>query len=184
MTRIALALVAATVTASLTEAQTASFDGLALQLNQGDRITVTDSDGQELQGRIVDLSSSTLSLQTDGLRRDLNRGDVSVIQRRERDSLKDGAAIGFASGVAFAVSLVVGEGGGSYAADPSAMPWYALFGAAGAGIGAALDSLYQGSQVIFSAAPSNRRLAVSPVVSPRTPGSLGVVRVLSRGAGG
>ena len=165
MTRIALVLVAATATAPLAEAQSLSFDRLALQLNQGDRVTVTDSDGQELQGRIVDLSSSTLSLQAGALRRDLNRDDVSVVQHRERDSLTNGAAFGFASGVVFALILVVGESGGSYAADPAAVPWYALFGAAGASIGAGLDSLHQGSRVIYSAAPSNRRLAVSPRLS-------------------
>ncbi len=163
MTRIALALVAATVTASLTEAQTASFDRLALQLNQGDRITVTDSDGQELQGRIVDLSSSTLSLQTDGLRRDLNRGDVSVIQRRERDSLKDGAAIGFASGAAIVVGLFANHGALHHAGF--VFFYSSLFGAAGAGIGAGLDALHQPSQVVYRTAPSNRRLAVSPVLS-------------------
>ena len=169
MTRtVTFVLAAATLTASLAEAQGVSFDRLALQLNQGDPVTVTDDDGQELRGRIVDLSSSTLALEADGLRRDLNRGDISVIQRRERDSLTNGALVGFASGVAFAVMLVVGNGGS--AADPYAMPWYALFGTAGAGIGAGLDSLHQGSRVVYRAAPSDRRLAVSPIVSPERQG--------------
>ena len=160
MTRIVLVLAAATATAPLAGAQSLSFDRLALELNQGDRVTVTDSGGQKLQGRIVDLSPSILSLQAGALRRDLNRDDVSVVQRRERDSLTNGAVFGFASGVgvALALILVVGEGGGS-------APWYALFGAAGAGIGAGLDSLHQGSRVIYRAAPSNRRLAVSPRLS-------------------
>lgn len=162
---ITLVLVAIALTASLAEAQRVSFDRLALQLNQGDAVTVTDGDGQELRGRVVDLSSSTLALEADGLRRDLNRGDVSVIQRRERDSLTNGALVGFASGVAFAVMLVLVVGDGSSAADPYAMPWYALYGAAGAGIGAGLDSLHQGSRVVYRAAPSDRRLALSPVVS-------------------
>ena len=163
MTRIVLVLAAATATAPLAGAQSLSFDRLALELNQGDRVTVTDSGGQKLQGRIVDLSPSILSLQAGALRRDLNRDDVSVVQRRERDSLTNGAVFGFASGVGVALILVVGEGG--YAAAPAAAPWYALFGAAGAGIGACLDSLHQGSRVIYRAAPSNRRLAVSPRLS-------------------
>ncbi len=160
MTRIVLVLAAATATAPLAGAQSLSFDRLALELNQGDRVTVTDSGGQKLQGRIVDLSPSILSLQAGALRRDLNRDDVSVVRRRERDSLTNGAVFGFASGVgvALALILVVGEGGGSAS-------WYALFGAAGAGIGAGLDSLHQGSRVIYRAAPSNRRLAVSPRLS-------------------
>ena len=64
--------------------------------------------------------------------------------------------------------IVVGEGGS--AAAPCALPWYPLFGAAGAGIGAGLDSLHQGSRVVYRAAPSDRRLAVSPVVSPERQG--------------
>ena len=165
MTRIALVLAAATVTASLAEAQSLSFDRLALQLNQGDRITVTDRDGEELRGRIVDLSSSTLSLQTGGLRHDLAGGDISVIRRRERDSLKNGAAIGFASGVA-GVAVLVGLVAPDGDLPPAGfMILGSLFGAAGAGIGAGLDALQEESRVVYRTAPSNRRLAVSPVVS-------------------
>ena len=166
---ITLVLAAAAAAAPLAEAQRVTFDRLALQLTQGDPVTVTDGDGQELRGRIVDLSSSTLALETDGLRRDLDRGDISVIQRRERDSLTNGALVGFASGVAFAVTLVAAECSGC-AGDASYAPWYALFGAAGAGIGAGLDSLHQGSRVVYRAASSDRRLAVSPVVSPERQG--------------
>ena len=162
---IALALAAATLNASLAEAQNVSFDRLALQLNQGDRVTITDSEGQETKGRIVDLSPSMLSLETAGLRRDLTGGDVSVIERRYHDSLGNGALIGLVSGVVFIATIVAAECSGC-ATDPEVMPWYALFGAAGAGIGAGLDSLHQGSRVVYRAAPSDRRLAVSPVVSP------------------
>jgi len=161
---IALALAAATLTASLSEAQNASFDRLALRLNQGDQVTVTDSEGRETKGRIVDLSPSTLSLETAGLRRDLTGGDVSVIQRRYHDPLGNGALIGFVSGVAFIATLVAAECP-DCRNDPEVMPWYALFGAAGAGIGMGFDALHQGSRVVYRAAPSDRRLAVSPVVS-------------------
>lgn len=88
MTRVALALVAATVTAtaSLAEAQTAtSFDRLALLVNQGDRVTVTDGAGRNLRGRIVDLSPSTISLRMDGARRDLHDAEVSIIRRSHHD---------------------------------------------------------------------------------------------------
>ena len=68
MTRIALVLAAAMLplTASLAEAQTtASFERLGLLVNQGDRVTVTDHAGQEFEGRLMDLSPTTLSLQID-----------------------------------------------------------------------------------------------------------------------
>ena len=167
MRTITLVLAALAVTASLAEAQRVSFDRLALQLDQGDPVTVTDSDGRRLRGRIVDLSASTLALEADGLRRDLSRGDVSVIQRRERDSLKNGAAIGFASGVAILVGLIVPDGDLS---PTGFMLLGSLFGAAGAGVGAGLDAPQEESRVVYRAAPSNRRLAVSPVVSPERQG--------------
>lgn len=165
MTRtITLVLAAVAVTASLAEAQNVSFDRLALRLNQGDQVTVTDSEGQETRGRIVDLSPSTLSLETAGLRRELTGGDVSVIQRRYHDPLGNGALIGFVSGVAFLATLVSAECSGC-ANDPEMMLGYLLFGGAGAGIGMGFDALHQGSRVVYRAAPSDRRFAVSPVVS-------------------
>ena len=163
MTRITLVLVPAMVTASLAEAQSVPFDRLALLVNQGDRITVTDSAGRELRGRLLDLSPSTLSLQSDGLRHDLHGGDISAVRRRERDSLQNGAVIGFLSGAALAAGLLARTEAGL---DPSfLLPFASLAGAAGAGIGVCLDSLHEGSQVIYRAAGSNRRLAVSPLLS-------------------
>ena len=168
MTRnVTLVMAAIALTASLADAQRVSFDRLALQLDQGDSVTVTDGDGRELRGRIVDLSSSKLALEADGLRRDLNRGDISVIQRRERDSLKNGAAIGFASGVGILVGLIVPDGDLS---PTGFMLLGSLFGAAGAGIGAGLDALQEESRVVYRASSSDRRLAVSPIVSPERQG--------------
>ena len=169
MTRnITLVLAALAVTASLAEAQRVTFDRLALRLNQGDSVLVTDSDGRRWRGRIVDLSASTLALETDGLRRELNRGDVSIIQRRERDSLTDGAAIGFGSGLAIIVGLFAHHE--AFDDAGTVVFFSSLFGAAGAGIGAGLDALHEESQVIYRTAPSNRRLAVSPVLSPERQG--------------
>ncbi len=164
MTRIALVLVAATVTAtaSVAEAQTiTSFDRLALLVNQGDRVTVTDGAGQNLRGRIVDLSPSTISLQMDGARRDLHEAEVSVIRRRHRDSLKNGALMGFMSGATIGASLMLREGVDSAAALAVA----SLFGAAGASVGIGVDALVESSNVIYSANRSARRISVSPLLS-------------------
>ena len=171
---IALALVAATLTASLAEAQNVSFDRLALRLNQGDRVTVTDSDGQALQGRIVDLSSSTLALEADGLRRDLDRGDIAVIRRQERDSLKNGALIGGLAGFAAGGLPLLILAAGPSESDVDFSPWVlmsaSVFTAAGAGIGAGVDALIKDSRVIYRASPSRQRFTVSPVVSPERQG--------------
>ncbi|MYH30420.1 MAG: hypothetical protein F4018_09525 [Acidobacteria bacterium] len=162
MTRIALVLVlvAVTTTPSLAQDQTAtSFDRLWLLVNQGDRITVTDRAGQELQGRIVGLSPSTLSVQVNGVRHDLQEAEVSIIRRRQRDSLKNGALLGFMSGAALMASQMQGVHPGAKLMLSS------LYGAAGAAIGAGVDALIKDSAVIYRTRHSTRRFSVSPLLS-------------------
>ncbi len=167
MTRIALVLVAATVTAtvSVAEAQTiTSFERLALLVNQGDRVTVTDGAGQNLRGRIVDLSPSTISLQMGGARRDLHEAEVSVIRRSRHDSLKNGAIMGAISGAVVATILMADDCVWQcYPATATLVT--SLFGAAGAGIGVGVDALVEGSQVVYRARRSARRLSVAPLLS-------------------
>lgn len=168
---ITLVLAAATLTPALAQAQETSFDRLALQLNQGDPVTVTDGDGQALQGRIVDLSSSTLALEADGLRRDLDRGDIAVIRRQERDSLENGALIGGLAGFAAGgLPLLLLAAHGDVDFDPWVLMMASVFTAAGAGIGAGVDALIKDSRVIYRASPSRQRFTVSPVVSPERQG--------------
>ena len=99
MTRIALIFAAATLTASLAEAQNTPFDRLALLVDPGETITVTDKAGRRLKGRLLGLSSTTLALQAGGLRHELDGGDISLVRRREHDSLKNGALNGALTGL-------------------------------------------------------------------------------------
>ena len=78
-------LAAARADAQTVEPRTAaSFERLGLLLDQGERIRVTDGAGRELQGRLIDLSLSTLSLRIADVRHDLQEADVAVIRRRQR----------------------------------------------------------------------------------------------------
>ena len=164
MTRIALVLVATIASASLAEAQTVeSFDRLALLVNQGDRIAVTNRAGQELQGQLIDLSPTALSLQIDDARHNLDETDVAVVRRRHRDSLQNGAVIGFISGAVVAGILMADENMSCCRATYVLVT--SLFGAAGAGIGVGFDAGYVASQVIYTARRSTRRVAVSPLLS-------------------
>ena len=165
MTRIALVLVAVTATPSLAQAQTAtSFDRLWLLVNQGDRISVTDRNGRRLQGRLIDLSPTTLSLQMDDGRRELEEAEVSIIRRSRHDSLKNGAIIGSVSGAVLTAILFADDWCWScYPAVATCIT--AVFGAAGAGIGVGVDALVEGSQVVYRARRSARRLSVAPLLS-------------------
>ena len=165
MTRIALVLVAVTATPSLAQAQTpTSFDRLWLLVNQGDRISVTDRNGRRLQGRLIDLSPTTLSLQMDDGRRELEEAEVSIIRRSRHDSLKNGAIIGFVSG-AVLTAILFGDDWCWTCHPAEATLITSVYGAAGAGIGVGVDALVEGSQVVYRARRSARRLSVTPLLS-------------------
>ncbi len=161
--RVMLVLVAVIGVAAHAESQTAtSFNQLPLLVNQGDRITVTDNTGRELRGPIIDLSPSTLSLLVDGIRRDLGEADVTVIRKRQRDSLKNGALYGFVPGAVV--------GGLFFAGGASDYPIFvlgiaSLFGLGGAAVGAGVDALMESPRVIYDASASAQPLTVSPLLS-------------------
>ena len=76
------------------EAPATAFHRLPLLLSLGDRITVTDDTGRALQGSLLDLSPSALSVMVDGTPYALQDTDVVAIRQQRRDSVKNGAARG------------------------------------------------------------------------------------------
>ena len=172
MTRIALVLATATLAASLAEAQNTSFDQLALLVDPGDTITVTEKDGRRLKGRLLDLSPTKLALQAGGLRYELDGGDISFVRRRECDSLKNGAINGAVTGLGVVVvPLLILVGHPDTDIGPAEVSLIlSLYAGVGAGIGAGLDALIENSRVIYKAPPSRRRLTVSPVLSSERQG--------------
>ena len=168
---LALVLVIVLATVAHAEAQTAaSFDELPLVLRPGDRVTVTDNNGRNLTGRIIDLSPSTLSLEASGARLDLSAADVSFIRQRRPDPLRNGTLIGLGVGAILATLLSMMAY--SYAYNEGGSPWSEAAGVAGwsfflaAGIGAGVDRLIQRSHVIYGpTGVAQRRLTVSPLLS-------------------
>ena len=142
-------------------AQTAgSFEQLALLVESGDRITVTDSAGREQTGRIVDLSPSALALFIDGARHDFREVQVHSIRQWRQDSLKNGAWFGFAVGAALGATAL------NPRADIAAPALFlGLLAAAGTGIGVGLDALVPSRQVIYQSAGTARRVTVAPLVA-------------------
>ena len=124
---------------------------------------MTDGAGRELQGRLIGLSPSTLSLRVAGVRHDLRETDIAVIRRQRRDGLGNGVLVGFLSGAAVAASLLNAEEGSIRRG--AALPVMSLFGAAGAGIGVGVDALIKRSQVVYRAEDAPRRLTISPLLS-------------------
>ena len=168
-------------------------DELPRLLKLGDRITVTDDTGRELQGELIDLSPSALSVlvderhdlqETDSAgktwcpngwrcsigqtiaqtrRYDLRETEITGITQRRADSLKDGALRGFISGAAIISVLVLSSGCSVHPAGMLAA--IGAYGGLGAGIGAAVDSAHVGSRVVYDTRGSSRRVSVSPLIS-------------------
>src|SRR6478736_769426 len=107
-------------------------------------IVVQAGSGEELHGRLLELSSASLAILVDGRRVDVPIDDVLRIDSRT-DSVKDGAIIGavVAGGL---VGLTCGGFEGGAAACVTATIVDAGFGAL---IGAGIDALHKGRTPIY-----------------------------------
>ena len=77
-----------------------SFRQLKGLIELGEDVTVVHGFGQVVEGRALDISSSTLTLMVAGAPLELDEAAVRRVSQRWRDSTRDGARIGFAVGAA------------------------------------------------------------------------------------
>lgn len=150
-----------------------SFDQLNTRLRVGDKILVTDMQGREYKGKIEDLSSSALVLDSGGIHR-LTIADVQLVREWERDTLKNGALIGMGS----AVALVGGSLAAACAGEPDCAPsagWttfaLAFYAGVGAAIGTGIDALIPGSKRVVYRAMEDKpatRVLLTPIVTSRS----------------
>ena len=145
------------------ETPPAAFQDLALLVNPGDGIAVTDDTGRELQGDLVDISPSALSVRVAGTRYDLQESKYTVTRQRRQDSLKNGALLGFLAGAGSTAVLLAASGEYFYSVQWAMFP--VIMGGAGAGIGILVDSMITESKLIFSKKRSVRRVSVAPLLS-------------------
>lgn len=75
-----------------------SFEELQVRVKIGDTVYVIDGSGQETKGQIATLSAASLTLALDGNRRDFLPVAVTRVERRSRDSIRNGLLIGLGSG--------------------------------------------------------------------------------------
>ena len=134
-------------------AQTASsFEQLALLLESGDRVTLTDSSGRERTGRVINLSPSAVALLIDGARYRFREAQVHTIHQWRPDSLRNGALFGFAIGAALGATAL------NPRADITGGPLaFALAAVAGMGIGMGIDAATLSGQVIYQSTGTARR---------------------------
>jgi hypothetical protein len=164
-----------TIGSATAEAQhlASSFEQLQVLVKAGDAVTVTDSTGRDLTGKIASLSSSSLTLMVEGTRRDLPESEIRTIRQRRQDSLANGAkwGLGIGAGLGLAAGFALAAGDGNVSA---VIPIIGLvYGGLGAGVGAGIDALVLGNQVIyFKPANTSAKVTVSPLVTRERRGVL------------
>ena len=174
--RFLLLLTALLVLAPLSaSAQTVatSFHELQNLVKPGDTIDVTDASGIRVKGRLSELSESDLKLLTRGSAPQIHfsAGDIQSISIVRRDSLWNGALIGFSPGATVGtLILFMGAGCDCYTIGsraPLALGVVAIAGGIGAAIGATVDALMYERPIVYYRAPERRaaRVQVSPLVA-------------------
>jgi hypothetical protein len=151
-----------------------SFDQLNTRLKVGDKIIVTDSHGREHEGRILVISPSALTLDSSAGQLEMS-SDVQLVQDRAHDSLKNGALIGLACGLALGGLAAADCAGGDCEFSPAAVFGIVggIYGGIGAAIGTGIDALIPGKKrVVYRAADGQpaTRVLLSPVVTGRAKG--------------
>ena len=150
--RFAVVLLAVLVVAGHAEAQelAGTFDQLRVLVKQGDRIRIVNTAGEELVGTIADLSAASLTLESDGMKRNFDERDIDTIRQRRPDSLRNGALWGFTIGGALGLlgGIALSGADGSSAAI---IPVITLaYGGLGAGIGTGVDAMWSAERVIYA----------------------------------
>jgi len=145
-----------------------SFEQLQLLVKPGDRIFLTDSTGKVTEGRVADLSKTSLSVKTKSAITNWAEADVMQIRKWRQDSLKNGAAIGTGVGLGIGALGALAwcrEYGDDCGAEVAA--GVAVYAGIGAAIGIGIDALIPAKQTIFTGVPRTalKGLRVKPLVS-------------------
>ena len=125
------------------------------QVKEGQKVAVTDEQGRELRGRIVNLTTDSLTLARGDRREQVQYPHIVKIDRV--DDLRNGALIGLGVGLGlFALDAVVSSEDGITLTPAGYVVFGALFGGAGAGAGAGIDALIGGNRNVYQRGRSTR----------------------------
>lgn len=150
-----------------------SFQELLRRVEIGDLVFVVDQFGVETKGKLGAVSSGSIALTVDGTRREFVDSTVTRIDRRRRDSVRNGLVIGFGSGAL--VGFLAGR-----AADSPTCPLPGIEcgqgavlgtigGALWGGIGGWLiDAMHRSREVIYLGRSNNEPATAPASVNSKT----------------
>lgn len=175
VTRLPLAALLIALFRAIAAAQepVTSFSRLSSRVGVGDTVRVTDSQGQQVSGRILELHDASMTLDSQGTRTvagdRVSRVDLSA--KRVGHAALMGLLIGGAAGAVLVVATQ-----GECVSDCTGGGWAIGFGIGagiGAGVGAAVRAARPASWKEVYRAPGTSgyaRLSLSPAITPRTKG--------------
>ncbi|MEO8071557.1 MAG: hypothetical protein ABI652_09150 [Acidobacteriota bacterium] len=154
-----------------------SLDQLQSRVHPGETVTLTDIDGREVTGAIVNVSSSALVLLVASVQRDFQEAGILAVRERRDDSLTNGAIWGGGIGVAALLSIArAGVGAdGPWSGKNTAHMTYVAAGV-GCGIGVAIDAMIKGHLTLYARPSPASGVTVIPVFSGARRGALVAIR--------
>jgi hypothetical protein len=169
------------IASSPTFAQTGA-ENIRARVKDGQKVSITDDQGQEFKGRISTLSTDGLRILVDGKSADVPYDRIVRIDR-PNDSLANGALIGFGVGAALGLTAIAYEDqrdcdplAAFDCSDPTAGGYAAgtlLLGGLGTAVGVGIDALIHRHREIYrrgggahaTVAPALGRSVLGAVVS-------------------
>ena len=144
-----------------------SLSALSSQVQKGDHIEVTVSDGSTLKGRYESVADSALRMRLSGRTQEISGTTITGIKKRRPDSNLNGILIGMAAGFGSAlVATSITCPNDSECAAYAAAVFLPIFSAGGAGVGALLDEMTHKYDPIYTSKTTGwPRLRFSPIVS-------------------
>jgi hypothetical protein len=141
-----------------------TFEQLEVLVRPGDKVSVTDASGTEVTGRIVNLSTSAITLTLSGReQREWAEHEVTRIRQRRGDSLGNGAVLGLAIGGGLSAAMVAAYWEPGDNAGEAAVV-IAIYAGIGAAIGTGVDAMIVRKTLIYQPR-TTARLSVGPLVS-------------------
>lgn len=139
------------------------------KLRFGDIVQVTNLRGEKIQGKVLQVSGSSLALESGRNRMDFSGDAILEIRKRKKDPWWNGALIGGGIGVAAGLIAARNEcGGNDSECSAIAIPVFVLPGIGiGAAAGALIDRSIRKLEIVFTsvAPPSSTAIRISPVLS-------------------
>ena len=179
MTTQVACVVVLTVLASSTISAQSDRERIQGHLKDGQKVSITDTQGREITGRIGTVTTATVSVLDHGKTMTVPYDEILRIDR-PRDGLANGALIGLSVGAALALVSIAAEDqsdcppGGFFPCGEPTTGYYVagalVLGGLGTAVGIAIDALIHHNRQIYQRG-AQVRTTISPAIGPASFGT-------------